>query len=553
MKNSIKRTIVLVLCALLVVSMFAGCGKTETPANTNTNEAPKTNAPEAPKATPGTEAPPPEDDEFVHLTLGVSSYLGTFITGGLSAAESCHACDAVFDSVWFVDPKTSEITSNILTDWHWEDDTTLVMTLRDDIVFSNGDKATGEDLLYSFTSLVDRGAVRWVANMRLIPDQCELRDTYTVALKVEQKDEFLFTSVTYLYNKKWAESVGWESLDWFYPIGSGPYYVKEYEPESRMLLGLRDEYWRRPISDYYVDEWEIIFYANPTTMYMALEIGEIDMMAGVNEADYARFLDEGSDVFDIVGKSTGVVQHFSFGYLCNECWQDKRVRQAVAYGVPWDEFGKLAYGAMYYPATSFATHDSPLYENVGRYEYDLEKAQALLKDAGYEPGELHIVTYMMDTPANVTQGEALKYYLDKIGFDTEVVLSANWGQIIPTTDVEFGTHYNVRGSGTLNPTASLNLASSKALPFLYIDNEEFQELYAPLATCIDKPVSERLETAKKLQHLVHDECLNIPITEQMSLLGYRTEYLSGQQVLDCALTSSIIYLSQLALKENYMK
>lgn len=560
MKKSVKRAIELLLCAILLISVFAGCGggkttttnapKTDT---TTKTDAPKNNTPAPPAATPGTGAAAPEDDEYVKLTLGVSSYLGTFITGGLAAAESSHACDAVFNAVWYVDPVSSTIKSDILTDWHWEDDTTLVMTLRDDIVFSNGQKATAEDLLYSFTSLADRGAFLWVANMKLIPDQCELRDTYTCALKVQEKDELLFTAVTYLYCKSWAESVGWDSLDWFYPVGSGPYYVDEYEPDDHMVLKLRDEYWERPVSDYYVDEYVIDYFANPSTMYMALEIGDIDIDASIGEADYKRFLDESGDGFDIVGKPTGVVYHFNFGYLCNDCWYDKRVREAVAYGVPWDEFGKLAYGAMYYPATSFTTHDSPLYVDCGQYEYDLEKAQKLLAEAGYAPGELKITDWLMDLPANVTQAEALKFYMDQIGFDTNFEFTQAWGQKIQSTEVEFGLHNNVRGSGTRNPTASLNMAGLKSLPFLYIDNQEFQDLYRPLSVDYDAPEAERKELAAKIQHLVHDEVLNIPVAECQTLIGYRTDYISGQQLLDCSLTSSNIYLGKLALKDNYMK
>lgn len=467
--------------------------------------------------------------------------------------DSAHACDAVFDAVWYVDPATSRIKSDILTDWHWEDDTTLVMTMRDDIVFSNGVKATSEDLLYTFTSLVDRGAIRWIANMRLVPEESEIRDEYSIALKVTSKDELLFTAVTYLYCKEWAESVGWESMDWFKPVGSGPYYVAEYEPDNRMVLRLRDDYWLRPITDFYVDEYIIQYYANPTTMYMALEIGDIDINAGVGEADYRRFTAEGGDGFDIAQKPNGVVTHFDFGFLNNEAWSNPLVRQAVAYGVPWDEFGELAYGALFYPATSFATHDSPLYINAGRYEYDLEKAQALLAEAGYAPGELTIETFMTDDPASVTQGEALKFYLDRIGFNAEFTFTEAWGQKISSSEMDFGLHYNARGSGTRNPIASLNMAGVKSLPFLYIDDVKFQELYQPLASNFDKPASERMAMMNELQQLVFDECLNIPIAEMQMLIGYRTDKLSGQQVLDCSLTSMNIYLSKLGLKENYRK
>ena len=57
--------------------------------------------------------------------------------------------------------------------------------------------------------------------------------------------------------------------------------------------------------------------------------------------------------------------------------------------------------------------------------------------------------------------------------------------------------------------------------------------------------------AHELQQLVFDECLNITISELQVLFGYRTDKLSEKQILDCSLTNMNIYLSKLALKDNF--
>ena len=131
----------------------------------------------------------------------------------------------------------------------------------------------------------------------------------------------------------------------------------------------------------------------------------------------------------------------------------------------------------------------------------------------------------------------MKFYLDQIGFNSQFTFTSTWGQMLSSPDMDFGLHFNVRGSGTRNPTSSLNMAGVKSLPFLYIDNERFQELYLDLAENFDAPASERMEKAHELQQLVFDEVLNIPYAELQVLFGFRTEKLSAQQVLDCSLSN----------------
>ena len=63
------------------------------------------------------------------------------------ASELDITMNLVYDTVLKRDPDTLEVSPNVASSWTWEDDTTLRLTIRDDIFFSNGEKLTPEEIM----------------------------------------------------------------------------------------------------------------------------------------------------------------------------------------------------------------------------------------------------------------------------------------------------------------------------------------------------------------------------------------------------------------------
>ncbi len=159
-----KKFLALFLALVMVFALCACGSKTEAPKT----DAPKTDAPaadapktDAPKTdAPKTDAPKtdaPKTDTPAATTssapevirIGAAGSLGRFLAG-ISPSESWIACDGVFDTVFRYDPVKKETFSDILESWEWTDDNTFVMKMKDCVYFSNGENATGEDLLFSY-------------------------------------------------------------------------------------------------------------------------------------------------------------------------------------------------------------------------------------------------------------------------------------------------------------------------------------------------------------------------------------------------------------------
>ncbi len=560
-----KKFIALFL-ALVMVFALCACGskteapKTDTPkADTPKADAPKADTPKTdapPQGNTSTETPPPvEENEYISVRIGIPSEIGDLMTSGAQA--DCYAAmDAVFDIIFYCDPVTRDWTPDVLTDWYMEDDNHMVLKMRDDIYFNNGEHATAEDLLFSYLCHTEDGLDHWIKAMKIRPDECTIRDDYTVVMAVDAKSQDFYSRDNKLFCKKWVKEVGWDNPEaWYYPVGSGPYYVSDYKAGDSITLKLRDDYWLRPAEDYYVDEYVITQYADTTTAYMALEIGDIDFCK-VAKTEFARVMSEGADADLAVAQiATGVTTNFYMPAHINSVWADKRVREAVFVGVDWVELDKIMYGELAKPATSVTPSDSPLYINPGPREFDLEKAKALLAEAGYGPGDITLKTSLFESAAYKAFGEAITYYLDQIGIkadvsfgDTASVLAVwNAGQ-----ETDFAMHVNPAGSPGRNICQSIQGITGENVSFTEVkNNDRVRELWSQMAPLYDAPLSEKKAIAEELQQLIYDEILVIPFHEENVAVAFNAKVYTENIIQSFTTSDNNYKLSRMGLRANW--
>jgi peptide/nickel transport system substrate-binding protein len=483
------------------------------------------------------------------ITIGVSGLLGRFLAG-LSPAESKTGCDGIFDSVWRVDPKTKQIFSDILESWTWTDDTTLVLKMKQNIMFNNGDNATADDLIFSYTNHKERGS-NFTNLMPVLWDQCVATDKYTATFKFSKPYPDFPNTVIFLIDKAWSQKVGWDSQEWYNnPVGSGPYKVTEYVTDDHFTLQARDDYWNKDAGPIAVKQWIVKYYPDPSTMYMDLETGTIQL-CDVDSQDYSRYLKQGGDGYKCSLLPAGVVTYFSFGYLDNQIWKDQKLREAIAACADWNEVGKIIYGDQYVPASSMAPKDSPQYFSPGTIKYDPDKAKQLLAEAGYgQDNPLKLTTFMMDTPQFKNFCESFQSYASKVGIQIDIqygdVSSALAKWLDPSYVIDFGFLFNNLGSPTFSLYDGLNGTDMKpGVTFAYVDDPDYQRLMADLV--VNKDQDQVMKDAKELQQLIFDKTLIIPISELQTALGYRTGTLSEQQIKDFCLAAGNYQIGRLGM------
>lgn len=528
-KKRVMQVVCFILCVVMMVCLCA-CGKkqdkggdtTGPQGNNNQQESNNSNRlnPTSPCVTLAA-----EDSGYIYDTVtygtGVWGTLQTVITPVVNQP----ACTMVFDNVFKIDMNTKEVYSLILDDWYWESEDTLVMKLKDNVYFSNGQKATPEDLLYSYTCYKQYTSTA-LAEVQFDLEKSCVRDDGSVALVFTLYNTTFFTYNVYLYCKEWAESVGWESTAWQDPVGSGAYKVVEFVNNDHITFEAREDYWNKDNDPVVIKRWVQKYYSDVSTMAMDIELGTIAFCA-FTSTDYERFQKNGGDGYDVYAGEAGCCYIFCFGMSECEAFYDKNVRLAIAHGIPWEEFGEATLGVNYRKVTSYVPETSPEYLPTAGYEYDVELAKSLLKEAGYdESNPLKLYTVMMDVPFYSKSCEAFEYYCSQIGvqftYDLKDIPAAVIDWNTPGGGCQLGWTYNNLGSPTQSMTRGYTYCADNAVnQWSFVDDEIFDNLWFEAAKETDE--AKRIELSKQAQQRAYDECFSIPYSSVIFEVAYRTD------------------------------
>ncbi|MCL1806044.1 MAG: ABC transporter substrate-binding protein, partial [Clostridiales bacterium] len=241
----------------------------------------------------------------------------------------------------------------------------------------------------------------------------------------------------------------------------------------------------------------------------------------------------GGDGFDLFMITIGVTQYFAFSYDDFPTWNDKRLREAVAIGMDWDQLGKAAYDELFIPADSLMPKASPLHIVPGKYEYNPERAKELLAEAGYGPGNpLKILTTLMDSQLYKALGENTQFQLSQIGIELELeyldIMSAiNIWNNPGGTDIMFW--WNINGSAAFDMfDATPNAGVTTGSTALHVYEPKFVDLWLTMRDSIDQAVVDN--AVRELQQVNFDEIIYIPYYEFSGSFGYRTDKFTEAQL-----------------------
>jgi len=180
-------------------------------------------------------------------------------------------------------------------------------------------------------------------------------------------------------------------------------------------LARNDDAWRgKPKLD------KILFTrvgTTPEAIAASLEKGDIDY-AQVPTTEIDRM----SKLSNLVIKPKQVYNIRAFGVNVDKpAFKDKRVRQAIAYGVDRAGLCDAVLPGVSVVANSFSPSAKWNNPNLPKYEYSIEKAKALLKDAGWDANlEFELSLYYNDQ-GHKDYVAAMQQQLGKIGMKAKVV------------------------------------------------------------------------------------------------------------------------------------
>jgi peptide/nickel transport system substrate-binding protein len=310
-------------------------------------------------------------------------------------AGSFAAVGTFYDGLIGTDIRTGQPAPTGLADY-WEispDRRTYTFHLNKDAKWHDGTDITAHDVQFSFDSVADpelgspyaQTMLDSTESWRVIDD-----DTIEVVAK-EPRVTFLFDLHTLVIPKHiwedvpiadWATDGGATGQDPSRVVGSGAYKFVELRP-GESFTGIRNEdyYQRKP----YIEEVVTRIWPDQTSVVNAFLNGEIDYTTlEPVDAELVKTMEE----FEV---ATYPTRGFTF-YQTNmdpkktDLFLDTRVRQALLYGLDRESIANdillgnatVAQGTQ--PVISFAYAPE---EITTRYDFDPEKAKALLAEAGW--------------------------------------------------------------------------------------------------------------------------------------------------------------------------
>ena len=186
------------------------------------------------------------------------------------------------------------------------------------------------------------------------------------------------------------------------PIGTGPFKFVKYERGQYVLAERNNDYWRGKQYPY-LDRIVWRFTTDRSANAAALETGEVQEASfnTVSMADIMRFSKDPR--FDVGTKGyENNVAHSTIEFnLRNKALADVRVRRAIYHALDIDRaiktimrgFAKPGRGPI--PSAGGINYT----DDVRTYPYDIEKAKALLDEAGYKPDANGIRLKLRHRPA----------------------------------------------------------------------------------------------------------------------------------------------------------
>lgn len=333
----------------------------------------------------------------------------------------------IFDRLVSMDTDMNLVPA-LAESWDVEDEKTTLFHLRKGVKFHNGEEMKAEDVKYSLERCIASDGVNY---NYLIIDKIEIVDDYTVRIVTKEP----FNALLYRLSLD-AASIICKSADTSpeefnqNPVGAGPYRFVSWELGGDVVLEAFDDYYQGAPK-----VKNLIFRQIPEAINrtIGLETEEINLAYDLAITDLEAL--KGNEKITVETVPSTTVWYLG----CNvqkPGLDNVLVRQAIAHAVNVQDVIDIVFSGVATPA-----HNTMLSEGLFGYapdtvvyDYDVEKAKALLAEAGYPDG-LKTTLWCSDSQVMKDTSVVLQEQLRQAGIEVEV------------KTMEQGSYYSATGKG----------------------------------------------------------------------------------------------------------
>ena len=341
---------------------------------------------------------------------GTTSDIATMQPVLVNDTSSGRITTLIYDTILIQDPKTGEPVSRMATFSISPDSLTYTFEIKANVNWSDGKPVIAQDWLTGLMAVGKSAKTVRKSNFQDIQGFNDFKDAkattitgvtidaantkkWTVKMAKVSCPAIIqligYTLPTQVFGKYVTATSKPEDIDTAVEntaptVASGPFSYKEWRKGDQIILAKNATYWQGSPN---VDEYVYKVVANTTAITNGLKTGELTFgsiqakdLADMQTVDSVKITKYQNLGYTFIGWNTASPSAVGLA--------DKRVRQALAYGIDMDAVIKAV---VFGEATKQVAHHVPVqwaYPTVALepYKYDKAKAQQLLKDAGWVAG-----------------------------------------------------------------------------------------------------------------------------------------------------------------------
>ncbi len=427
-----------------------------------------------------------------------------------------------------------EMAPGIAESWSQPDDKTLVLKIREDVKFWDGNQLTAADVVYS---LQRAGAPdSYTAANYTFVKAIKATGDYEVTVSFKSPDELFLKEMATgsggIIEKKWAEKAG-KSVGT--PKGgimaSGPFKLEKWTPGQSIELSRNDLYWDSAYRAH-AAAVSVKFVSDSTALAQALIAGEIDGAYEVPASIIPRLSDSSTGALQL-GPSQ---QFLEFGRIRPDGpLANAKLCEGLFKAVDREGLAKVIFNGAAeanYTMLSPGIWDPEAYDQwkqayqpyVQANAYDVEAAKKLVAESGYSGEPIQLVIQAGDSTQEQT-GQLIQEEARAVGITIEIKTlqpleySNIW--IDPQARKPYDLYVVMAFNGRPDPVELLN--------FVFVTPVyNYTEYNNPQVTALIEEARASSDPAKRTDLLIQAQTIYEPDNVLTSLvMPYEISYLNG--------------------------
>ncbi len=329
------------------------------------------------------------------VVIGAQSDLVTLDPGNMYEPYANMISYSAYDMLYRVKSGTMGTPEPSVATGYTLDDTNTVytFTLRDDVVFASGNKLTSKDVVWSVNRVLNMKESNAYSMVKIV-EKVEAPDDTTVVFTLSEPDASFLVKLTsnaycILDSEVVKEHGGSDSGNdtakaWLdtTSAGSGPYIIESWTPKEQLVLVKNENYWGEKSN---IDKIILREMTSVDAQITALQNGEIDVALGLN-SETAKQLD-GKENIQIEEGATALETFLvmSRDASLSPEMSNPKVQEAVRYALDYEGYLTLGGAGCTIPLNIVQDGFAGALQRNSDFR-DLDKAKALMEEAGYADG-----------------------------------------------------------------------------------------------------------------------------------------------------------------------